>query len=490
MKYFKTEPRPHQQKEFDLHRNDRKRALLWRMRSGKSKAAIDLANYLFLKNKIDAVLIVAPNGVHNNWVRREFPTHSKTPFKAYVFHSDEYDSYEYRAGMINICRPSDKKIPVLSMPTQSIYTKKSLETLKRFLKTYNGRVFLIIDEVHYFRTPSSKRTQRMKNIAKVCKWARALTGTLVANTPLAAWSQFELLEYKALGYRTYTDFQKKFAIYKTARAARRNSSGQVVGGRQYQQIVGYKNLDLLKERIARWSSIVLTEDCVGMSPLELSNCYFDMTEKQAKIYKKLVDEYILENAGYDGGARALKLQQIARGWYRNDDAEIIDIMPLKDNPSLIALQEEILTMDGKIIIWCHFRKDIENVVKTLNSLEIPCVEYHGGVKARERVNAYDSFTNNKNVRVFVGQPIAGGDGLDLSVAQNIIWYSRTRDQYVATQATARASKIGGGTVNIVDMLARDTIDHYIKLSAEKKDKLADMLSGKGLKDLLQTMELV
>src|SRR4051812_43680416 len=65
----------HQDREFWLYRDIMARALIWQMRTGKSKAMIDLACYLFKACEIDAVVVVAPNNVHLNWQRRELPKH-------------------------------------------------------------------------------------------------------------------------------------------------------------------------------------------------------------------------------------------------------------------------------------------------------------------------------------------------------------------------------------------------------------------------------
>ena len=50
------------------------------MRSGKSRAVIDVGCYQFKRRKIKGCIIVAPNGVHLNWARNEIPTWCSTEF--------------------------------------------------------------------------------------------------------------------------------------------------------------------------------------------------------------------------------------------------------------------------------------------------------------------------------------------------------------------------------------------------------------------------
>jgi hypothetical protein len=72
---YKTNPFDHQDKEFTEHGTDVARGFLWEMGTGKSKVNVDESGYLFEQGKIDAMLIVAPGGVHGNWIINELPTH-------------------------------------------------------------------------------------------------------------------------------------------------------------------------------------------------------------------------------------------------------------------------------------------------------------------------------------------------------------------------------------------------------------------------------
>jgi len=45
------------------------------MGTGKSKVLIDNMGILYLQNKINFALIIAPKGVYRNWVSKEIPEH-------------------------------------------------------------------------------------------------------------------------------------------------------------------------------------------------------------------------------------------------------------------------------------------------------------------------------------------------------------------------------------------------------------------------------
>ena len=337
-------------------------------------------------------------------------------------------------------------------------------------------MFLIVDESHDYRTPGSRRTKVARSLAKHCVFRRILSGTSVSNTPLAAWSQFELLEPCALGHKTYGSFKAHHAVYRMARTK---------GGRQFEQLVDYANLDELKDKIGQWSSVVLREDCDDMPDLSETITPFTMADKQRKIYDKLVKDYILEDAGFDGGARMLKLQQISRGWYKDEFGEIVNVISDEHNPALLALERDVSSTDKKVIIWCQFREDISKVAALMKRMGVDAVEYHGGVKPADREKAIDDFMRFKKHRVFIGQPQAGGVGLNLSAAGTIIWYSHTQDLIIREQASERATQVGGAIIDVIDYECDDSVDGLVLTSHRNKRNVADDVAGLGLKYTLE-----
>ena len=43
--------------------------------TGKTKVIIDNFSHLYYKGYVDAVFVIAPNGVHRNWINDEIPKH-------------------------------------------------------------------------------------------------------------------------------------------------------------------------------------------------------------------------------------------------------------------------------------------------------------------------------------------------------------------------------------------------------------------------------
>lgn len=474
----------HQQLEWDRHRDDDARALLWQMRTGKTKATLDVACYRRMKGDIDAVLVIAPNGVHCNWVRRQLPQHmwETVPYVAHAWQASESHKPEHAASLERVLSCRGEALAVLAVNSESIIHDKPAKIIARFLRRHQGKCMLVVDESHDFRSPGSKRTKRARSLKKYCKVRRILTGTAVSNSPLAAYSQFELLENHALGFENFADFEGHYAYYVQERTK---------GGRSYERLDHYRNLDDLQGRMARWASVVLREDVDDMPDLVMDERTVVLPEAQMKAYRTLLKEMILEleDGGeveaVDGGARLVKLQQMLGGFVVDVDGQVRELVPDDDNPRLQAMLDEVRSSDHKVIVWCKYREDIRRVVRALTKEGIRCVEYHGAVHSQaKRQQAIDAFNGDPGVRVFVGQPKAGGQGLDLSAADLILWYSHTFDLIERDQANERATQIGGKTVTIKDFVTPGTVDEYILANLGEKRSVSESLAGRGLRDRL------
>ena len=131
---------------------------------------------------------------------------------------------------------------------------------------------------------------------------------------------------------------------------------------------------------------------------------------------------------------------------------------------MISLRRDLEDQEGKVIIWCQFKEDIRKVAALVEKIGYKYVEYHGDVKQKDRESAIDNFMRFKKVKVFIGQPQAGGVGLNLSIAQTIIWYSHTHNLITREQASERATKVGGISIDVVDYECHGSVDGFVLAS--------------------------
>ena len=481
---FVFPPYRHQEREFLAHKDSRARALLWQMRSGKTKVVIDTACYNHVGLNIDGVLVLAPNGVHSNWVLRELPKHHwKLPRRAQVWSSSRRTGKGFQESFRHLC--GFDGLAWFAVNHDAMKTEAGKAHVAAFLKA-RRRVLLIVDESHDFGTPGSKRTLAVRALArdKRVVMCRILSGTAVDESPLKAYSQFELLQPGALGFTRAEDYRKRYVVYRTNKNRRT--------GKTFETVDHYQHLDELRERIAQWSSVVLRSDCDDMPELVMGTIGFEMLPSQRKLYDDMTAQMMLRlDSGevippLEGGVLAMRLQQVSTGYVVDDEGKLHWIVKPEENPRLGALQVALEREPCKTIVWCRFQPELDLVREALKRWGVSSVEYHGRVNERNRNLAIDRFQNDPSVRVFLGQPDAGGAGLDLSAAGHVVWFSHVFRAIARGQANERATQIGGKRVALTDLVCDDGRDTWVlECLAEKRD-VADALAGRGLKDFLES----
>ncbi len=489
----------HQMREFESNCDTSARALAWSMRTGKSKATIDKASHLYTRGKIDGLLIFAPNGVHANWVDVELPKHAwptaqydplvwrssgiSAKARARVRAADRREWSKKRAAWYDTLRRADHspRLMVLAVNTESMTREDVRKAVAYFLKR-RRRVYVVFDESDDFGTPGAKRTKMARALARRCAYKTILSGTMTTSSPLVSWSQFELLKPGALGFDTFKDFRNRYAIYEQAFRP---------GGGDFKKLIGFKNLEELRDKMAAWTSVVLREDCDDMPELEQEDVKIEPTKQQRAAYRELLDSFIAQLGDEEVSigekcAKLGKLQQIFSGFLIDEFGELHRVPG--DNPRLDALAREVYHAPGKVVIWCNFQQDMDNVASRLALEGIESVEYHGRVPDKVKPLALHSFREKRAVKAFIGHPKSAGRGLDFSVASTIIWYSHTFSARDRVQAMERATKVGGRNIKAVDFIAPGP-DSYILNTTRKRIEIADSLSGKGLKSVLEGLRL-
>jgi hypothetical protein len=478
-------PWAHQAREFDEHKDDKCRALLWTMRTGKSKAVIDKAEYQFAKGNIEGVVVLAPNGIHINWVLNEIPKWSWPLNEAMAFAWETPKRADWdRIAALEAFEQYHGGIRYFCANMEALSHMDCIKAIRRFRASCNNRIMLVISEAHHFGRAGAKRTRLARNLGRAAKFITVETGTAILNSPLRAYSIYKILDDKALGPEFAGDTFEKFHKHHTIVDVDRRQKGR---RKSYKKVIGYKNLDELKAKMAQWSSVVTREDVEGMPALLRTERIVAMSEIQRRAYLEMVSRHLVEIgddmvSAKDGGARVQKLQQILNGYVKDGD-EIIDIDPAA--PIYDALVDEVRgTFPENAIVWCRYREDIVRVCARLRKEGIQYLEMHGGVPTGKREDIRLQFQNSDRPVVLVGHPAVGGEGKDYSRAHAIIFFSSNPNAIHVGQGEERGTEKWGHPVTIVRIRTPGTIDDRNWAIVDGKVTMADDLSGRGLRDLL------
>ena len=143
--------------------------------------------------------------------------------------------------------------------------------------------------------------------------------------------------------------------------------------------------------------------------------------------------------------------------------------------------------DGKIIIWARFVYNIESIIKKIKETygSNSVVAIYGSVSVDQRTENVKKFQEDDKVRFFVGNPVTGGYGLNLTKANTVIYYNNTFDLEVRVQSEDRAHRLGQKkSVTYIDIIARGTIDEFVIKALNNKLRIsADTLGEEVMKFL-------
>lgn len=475
----------HQDEEFELHRDAVARALHWQMRTGKTKAMVDLACYLYAQGRIDGVLIFAPNNVHANWPNREIPEHHwlGVQFSAMAWNTEAAKSVGYDAqfGQLLSC----PGLAWYAVNAEATVLKQQMPFVRAFMR--RRRFLLIVDETHEWRRPGSKRSRYLRtHVAPKALYRRNLSGTMIDNNPMHAYAQFEILEKGALGYTDYKSYEEHFGVWERDEI--------YVGGRPRSVPVlrDFRNMDELRRKMAKWTTYVYRDQCDDLPKLIEARGEFELTGQQKRVYNEMVRGALVRLdtgelvASAEGASLITRLQQVASGYAVDEDGEVHDLIPPEENPRLNYLVEEVKRCEGKVIVWCRYRRDIEMVKARMKKEGLLFLDYYGGTKSSDRPKNEERFRSDPKVKGIVAQPKACGQGLDFSAGQDMIHYSHLHGDLIARrQADERCTKMGGRSIGVLDLVARGTVDERILADNDDKARRADYLTGDGLREYLR-----
>jgi SNF2 family DNA or RNA helicase len=484
---MKTQGMQHQLQAVQRMVGRRTYALFMEQGTGKTWTLLADAERLYAKGTIDSLLVIAPNGVHVNWVAREIPTHMEGTIVARAWRSGA--GVRHARALEELFQPRPVGAPpplrVLAMNIDALVTKKGYACAERFL--LSGKALIVLDESSRIKNPDAARTKALMRLRRLATGARIASGTPVTNSPVDVFAQMEFLESGLLGTTSYRAFVAEYAdvLPNThplmQNMVRRNPNAA------YAQVIArnpdgsprWRNLDKLQRLIEPHSFRVLKKDCLDLPDKIYKTITFELDAQQQRAYDKMQDELRIElgdntELPVSELAALVKLQQITSG-YVNTPMGVRYVS--SDNPRLKTLLDAIEDVEGKFIVWARFREELDAIAAALVMSDISCVQYHGGVNQDNREEAVERFQRG-DARAFVGQPQSGGIGLTLTAAETVFYFSNDFNLETRLQSEDRAHRIGTKkNVVYIDIAAENTIDEQITKNLRRKKRTAALVLG-------------
>ncbi|NNE13038.1 MAG: DEAD/DEAH box helicase, partial [Ilumatobacter sp.] len=327
---------------------------------------------------------------------------------------------------------------------------------------------VVLDEAQMVKNPSTKAAKAVRRLRAGQKLA--LTGTPVENRLSELWSILDACNPGLLGS------QQRFR-------------------EQYAGPIERSNDAEAAERLRRLTRpFVLRRTKADRRLLpDLPDkieqiAYAQLTKEQATLYQKVVDQ-LLDDAQHTEGmqrrgrvlAALTRLKQVC-----NHPAHA-----LKDGSRLAGrsgklnrfdeLVAELLDVGERALVFTQFRE-------MGDLLQHHCVEHfaidapflHGGVSRGARDRMVADFQAGSGPPLLFVSLKAGGTGLNLTAASQVIHYDRWWNPAVEDQATDRAWRLGQQrTVNVHKLVCQGTVEERIGQVIDEKRAIADAVIGSG-----------
>lgn len=310
---------------------------------------------------------------------------------------------------------------------------------------------VIADESHKLKRPGGKASLYFKRLRPRARHRLALTGTPMPHSPLDVYAQFRFLDSKLFG-PSFNAFKQKYAV---------------MGGFQNKQVTSYKGLDEL-EALMRTITCRISKDVLDLPPQTHVTYRCNMSAEAQRIYRELEEDFIAEvQNGTVTAANAmvklLRLQQVAGGWVKTDDAQHHRVDSAKQD--LLQDTLEDIGQSEPVVVFCRFHADLDAVHAAAEALDYQSLELSG---RRDELKRWQ----DGEAPVLAVQIGAGGVGVDLTRARYSIYYSLSFSLGEYDQALSRVHRPGQTRpVEHIHLVVRNTVDDKIMRALEKRAEI-------------------
>ena len=458
-------------------------ALLMAPRTGKTKTASDISAIMHLKGLVNRVLIVCPISAIDVWVK-ELEANVPYPMRIVI-----WDREGRKTTQLPKWGTDYLDIVICNYDAFSrVGVKRGKSSTGKYAILNAFRLWqpqlMILDESHRIKSPSAAKTRILIQVAwqerkprgkpayleNLVPYRLILTGTVLTKKKriFDIYSQWKFLNphSKLVRGMTLDSFKKLYSVWTD-----RNGYPQWLRNKSNAE-------EVLRKRMHKDAFAITRDECYDL-PGRLDPVIVKVPlDKSAKYYDEMAEEMIIQlKSGEFSWAKIplvqrLRLAQITGGILKIEPKDPEDS---DDKGRLVRVGDEKLKIladilfdlkeqGEKVVIGARFRGDISSIRRLCVKMKIPVFEVHGGISAArkggkpsERDEMIQGFTACEGCAVFIGQPAAASEAIDLREAGTMIWYSLVPSWVQFTQFEDRIA-LNGKALRYIYLLAEGTVD--------------------------------
>jgi non-specific serine/threonine protein kinase len=327
---------------------------------------------------------------------------------------------------------------------------------------------MVLDEAQQIKNSAARTTQSVRAIP--AERRIAMTGTPVENRLSELWSIMHFLNPGVLG--SEKAFRERFAL-----PIERDGDDEAAA--RLRRITG----PFVLRRLKTDRSIIADLP----DKLEMKE-YCNLTREQATLYQAVVDDMLARIDEAEGIERRglvlatmMKLKQVCNhpAHFLGDGSSVAGRSGKVSR--LVEVLEEAVAEGDRSLVFTQFTQMGDMLERHLRRrLGCEVLWLHGGVPKKKRDAMVEQFQGTEGAPVFLLSLKAGGTGLNLTAATNVVHFDRWWNPAVEDQATDRAFRIGQKrNVQVRKFVCGGTLEERIDAMIEAKRALAERIVGSG-----------
>lgn len=452
---FKLKPFKHQAIAINYGLNTKRWLLLDDMGLGKTASIILMADTLHQRGLIDHCFIICGvNSVKSNW-KSEIQKFSNLPCTILGEYVTKRGTH--KIGSVHERAESLKK------PIEEFFIITNIETLRsdEVIEAFNSKKnpnkigMIAVDEIHRC---SNKSSDQGGNLLKLsAEYMVCATGTLLTSNPVNAYLPLHLIDQDK---STLTGFKAEYCQF---------------GGFNNAQIIGYKNLELLKEELDNCSIRRLKSQIKGLPEKSLFVEYVDMSDAHRKLYEAIKDGIKEEVDKIELNSNNL-LALTTRLRQATACPGVLTSQPPMSSKvqRCVEMAMDLVDSGEKVVIMSSFKEPVYQIADLLASYD-PLVCTGDSSQAEVDTNK-ELFQHDPSKKIIVCTHDKMGTGLTLNAAQYMICLDEKWTYAQNSQSHDRIHRVDNDRpAFIYTLICKDTIDERVHEVAEYKKDLSEYI---------------
>ena len=450
---YKLKPFKHQLEAIEFGLQHPRFLLLDDMGLGKTASIIHIAEERKARGQIKHCLIVCGIAtLRGNW-RKEIKLHSDESFRIIGEKINTKGNATYttiRERTAELLKPIDEFFLIVN-----IETLRSEEFIDAINYGPNEIGMIVVDEIH---RANNTKSQQGHNLLKLTSpYEIGATGTLLTSAPINAYLP---LKWLGVDKANLTNYKRQYCEF---------------GGFGGHEIIGYKNLEILKDEIDS-NSLRRTKDILPDLPEKtIIKELVTLSDEHRKFYND-VKKGVKEECDKINLNTSNLLSLVTRLRQATACPQILTTSNIRSSKldRCVELAEDLISKGEKVVVFSTFKESVKYLAEYLKEYDpLICT---GDSSEVDISNNVDLFQKDPSKKLIIATHQKMGTGITLNAASYMIFIDTPFNASEFNQSCDRIYRIGTKRpVFIYNLICEGTVDERVAQIISKKQAISDYI---------------